>query len=102
MRYEGDIYRPPSEAYSYILQVTIGCAHNKCTFCSSFKAKKFRIRSLDEVFEDLAMARQYYRRIEKIFLADGDALVCKNSYLLAILEKIEELFPECQRHIRQS
>lgn len=97
MRYEGDIYRPPSEAYSYILQVTIGCAHNKCTFCSSFKAKKFRIRSLDEVFEDLAMARQYYKRIEKIFLADGDALVCKNSYLMAILEKIEELFPECER-----
>ena len=97
MRYEGDIYRPPSEAYSYILQATIGCAHNKCTFCSSFKAKKFRIRSLEEVFEDLDMARNYYKRIERIFIADGDALVCKNSYLLAILGKIEELFPECQR-----
>ena len=97
MRYEGDIYRPPSEAYSYILQVTIGCAHNKCTFCHSFKAKKFRIRSLDEVFEDIMMARQYYRYIDKVFLADGDALVCKNSYLLAILDKIKETFPECKR-----
>lgn len=97
MRYEGDIYRPPSEAYSYILQVTIGCAHNKCTFCSSFKAKKFRIRKLEEVFEDLEMARRYYKRVEKIFLADGDALVCKNSYLLEILMKIEDLFPECER-----
>ncbi len=97
MRYEGDIYRPPSEAYSYILQVTIGCAHNKCTFCSSFKAKKFRIRKIEEVFEDLEMARKYYKRIEKIFLADGDALVCKNSYLLEILMKIEDLFPECER-----
>lgn len=97
MRYVGDIYRPPSEAYSYILQATIGCAHNKCTFCSSFKAKKFRMRPLEEVFEDLEMARRYYKRIEKIFIADGDALVCKNSYLMAILEKIEELFPECER-----
>ena len=97
MRYEGDIYRPPSEAYSYILQVTIGCAHNKCTFCGSFKAKKFRIRHLEEVFEDLEMARRYYRKVGRIFLADGDALVCKNSYLVAILEKIAELFPECER-----
>ncbi|MBR5229022.1 MAG: B12-binding domain-containing radical SAM protein [Firmicutes bacterium] len=97
MRYEGDIYRPPSEAYSYILQATIGCAHNKCTFCTSFKAKKFRIRPLAEVFEDLEMARRYYRHIEKIFIADGDALVCKNDYLMAILDKIKELFPECQR-----
>ena len=77
MRYEGDIYRPPSEAYSYILQVTIGCAHNKCTFCGSFKAKKFRMRHLDEIFEDLEMARRYYRRVGRIFLADGDALVCE-------------------------
>ena len=97
MRYEGDIYRPPSEAYSYILQVTIGCAHNKCTFCGSFKAKKFRMRHLDEVFEDLRMARRYYRKVGRIFLADGDALVCKNSYLLAILKEIEDLFPECER-----
>lgn len=97
MRYEGDIYRPPSEAYSYILQVTIGCAHNKCTFCGSFKAKKFRMRSLEEVFEDLQMARRYYRKVGRIFLADGDALVCKNSYLLAILKEIEDLFPECER-----
>ena len=97
MRYEGDIYRPPSEAYSYILQVTIGCAHNKCTFCGSFKAKKFRMRHLEEIFEDLEMARRYYRRVGRIFLADGDALVCKNSFLVAILKKIEELFPECER-----
>ena len=97
MRYEGDIYRPPSEAYSYILQVTIGCAHNKCTFCGSFKSKKFRIRKLEEVYEDLRMAREYYRKVGRIFLADGDALVCKNEYLLSILYKIKELFPECQR-----
>lgn len=97
MRYEGDIYRPPSEAYSYILQITIGCAHNKCTFCGSFKAKQFRIRKLEEVYEDLNMAREYYRKVGRIFLADGDALVCKNEYLLSILKRIKEQFPECQR-----
>ena len=97
MRYEGDIYRPPSEAYSYILQITIGCAHIKCTFCGSFKAKQFRIRKLEEGYEDLNMAREYYRKVGRIFLADGDALVCKNEYLLSILKRIKEQFPECQR-----
>ncbi|MEA4921993.1 MAG: radical SAM protein [Eubacteriaceae bacterium] len=97
MRYEGNIYRPPSEARSYLLQVTIGCAHNKCTFCSMFKDKKFRVRDMDEVMEDLRMARQAYRRVDKMFLCDGDALCLSNDKLLTILEKIEEDFPECER-----
>ena len=97
MRYEGSIYRPPSEAYSLIIQVTIGCAHNACTFCSMFKDKVFRVRKEEEVFEDLELARAAYRRIERIFLADGDALVLSNERLLRILKKIAELFPECER-----
>lgn len=97
MRYEGDIYRPPSEAYSLLVQVTIGCSHNKCTFCSMFKNKRFRVRNVDEVLEDLEMARTSYRKIEKIFLCDGDALCLSNRKLLVILEKIKELFPECSR-----
>jgi len=97
MRYEGNIYRPPSEAYSLIVQVTIGCAHNKCTFCNMFKDKKFRVRNLDEVIEDLKSARSYYRNVDKIFLADGDALCLSNSKLLTILNTIKELFPECER-----
>lgn len=97
MRYEGSVYRPPSEAYSLIIQVTIGCAHNKCTFCSMFKEKEFRIRKPEEILEDLNMARRYYPHIEKVFLADGDALVLSNEALLVILNYIRELFPECKR-----
>ena len=74
MRYEGNIYRPPSEAYSLLIQVTIGCSHNTCTFCTMFKDKKFRVRSIDDVLEDLEMARRAYPHVEKIFLCDGDAL----------------------------
>ena len=97
MRYEGDIYRPPSEAYSLLIQVTIGCSHNKCTFCSMFKDKRFRVREISEVLEDLETARKTYRRVEKIFLCDGDALCLSNDKLLVILNRIRELFPECKR-----
>ena len=97
MRYEGDIFRPPSEAYSLLVQVTIGCTHNKCTFCSMYKKKKFRIRKLEEVLEDLRWARAHYRRVDRMFLCDGDALALSNNRLLPILNHIEENFPECQR-----
>ncbi len=97
MRYEGDIFRPPSEAYSLLVQVTIGCTHNKCTFCSMYKKKKFRIRKLEEVLEDLRWARAHYRRVDRMFLCDGDALALSNNRLLPILNHIEENFPECER-----
>ena len=97
MRYEGDIYRPPSEAYSYLVQVTIGCAHNKCTFCSMYKAKRFRVRPIAEVIDDLELARRTYSRVERIFLCDGDALCLSTDKLIVILDKIKELFPECER-----
>src|SRR5665648_850763 len=63
MRYEGSIYRPPSEAYSLIVQVTIGCAHNDCTFCSMFKDKQFRVRDIEEVLQDLETARKSYKNV---------------------------------------
>lgn len=97
MRYEGMIYRPPSEARSYLLQVTVGCSHNKCTFCSMYKDKTFHIRSMEEIFEDIAMARKYYSHIRKIFLCDGDAFCLSMNKLLTILKKIKETFPECER-----
>lgn len=94
MRYEGSVYRPPSEAMSLIVQVTIGCTHNKCTFCSMFKDKKFRVRDVSEVKEDLLMARRTYGYVEKIFLADGDALCLSMDKLEDIISFINELFPE--------
>ncbi len=97
MRYIGDIYRPPSEAYSLLLQVTVGCSHNKCTFCNMYKNKQFRLRPMEDVLEDLDWARAHYRRVDRIFLCDGDALCLKNSKLLIILDRIRELFPECER-----
>lgn len=97
MRYEGVVYRPPSEAYSLIIQVTLGCSHNKCTFCDMYKDRSFKIKSLEEVFEDLELSRKYYKYVRRIFLADGDALILKTENLEKILIKIKELFPECER-----
>lgn len=97
MRYEGMVYRPPSEARSLIIQVTIGCSHNRCTFCSMYKDKKFRIRKTDEIIEDIRTAKSYYGRVEKVFLADGDALILKSEELVKILKEIRIRFPECKR-----
>lgn len=97
MRYEGSVYRPPSEAQSLIVQITIGCAHNRCTFCGMYRDKQFRIRPMQEVLEDLEEARRSYRQIDKIFLADGDAMVLPTNHLLTILLEIKRLFPECRR-----
>lgn len=97
MRYEGNIFRPPSEAYSLLVQVTVGCTHNKCTFCSMYKDKQFHIRKLEEVLEDLAWARAHYPRVERIFLCDGDALALSMNKLMPILDYIQKNFPECER-----
>ncbi len=97
MQYEGMVYRPPSEAYSLIVQATVGCSHNKCTFCSMYKSDNFKIKSLESIKMDLTNSRKRFNRIERIFLADGDALVMKNEELVQILEYIREIFPECKR-----
>ena len=97
MRYFGSVYRPPSEAYSLIVQVTYGCSHNTCAFCSMYKEKRFALRPLGEVLEDFETARRTYQRVGRVFLADGDALVRKAAELYVILDRIRELFPECQR-----
>lgn len=97
IHYEGRVFRPPSEAYSLIVQVTIGCSHNKCTFCDMYKEKQFRVRKLDEVKADFDAARAQYRRVDRIFLADGDALMCRPEHMAEILRYIKKLFPECER-----
>jgi len=96
MKYEGNIYRPPTEAGSLIVQITIGCSHNKCIFCGMFKDKKFRIRNVEEIIEELKEARSTYSHIEQIFLADGDALIYKTEDLIKILDYIKENIPKCK------
>lgn len=98
MEYEGVLYRPPSEAYSLIIQVTIGCAHNRCTFCNMYREKKFRVRKKEEIFADLQEAYDYYGpNIRRVFFADGDALVVKTETLLEILAFVHEKFPHVER-----
>ena len=97
MRYEGRVFRPPSEAYSLIVQVTVGCSHNKCTFCDMYKEKRFHLRKLEDVLEDFNIARRQYRYIERVFLADGDALIRKTEDLAVILKHIRKVIPECRR-----
>jgi len=97
--HEGTLYRPPSEARSLIIQVTIGCAHNTCTFCNMYKGKTFRIRKEEEILGELAAAafspyRDYFRRV---FFADGDALCVPTERLLRLLGAVRELFPSVER-----
>jgi radical SAM superfamily enzyme YgiQ (UPF0313 family) len=88
MKYEGMIYRPPSEANSLILQVAVGCSYNRCTFCHSFQGKNFRIKSFEEIKEDIDEASMY-GTIPRVFLADGDALVIPQRDLVRILSYLK-------------
>lgn len=97
MYYEGKVYRPWPEADSLLIQTTIGCTNNKCTFCDMFREKKFRICRLEDVFQDIEKARQFYPHAESIFLIDGNVLAVKTDYLIQILEKVKSTFPECER-----
>lgn len=97
MRYEEPLYRPPSEAYSLIFQVTIGCSNNTCTFCSMYKDKKFRIRPMDEVLKDIKEMSHYADKVEKVFLADGNVLCMPTDDMLTILSAIKENYPKCHR-----
>ena len=97
IRYEGILYRPPSEAYSLIVQATIGCSNNTCTFCSMYKAKQFKIRPTEDIIKDFQIGRQMYSSVERIFIADGDALILPMKDWEVILHEIAKLFPECER-----
>jgi radical SAM superfamily enzyme YgiQ (UPF0313 family) len=96
VRYIGSVYRPPSEAYSLIIQVTLGCSHNKCTFCGSYLDKPFQVRSIDDIKQDLQDAR-HMGRVDKVFLADGDALAVPQKRLVQIMEMVNEFIPSVKR-----
>ena len=97
MEYEGSLYRPPSEARSVIIQATIGCSHNKCSFCSMYKDKRFRVKKTEDIIDDINRARDLYSNISRVFLADGDALMIKTSELVTILKHIRTNISECER-----
>jgi radical SAM superfamily enzyme YgiQ (UPF0313 family) len=97
MHYEGDIIRPPSEADSILLQVTVGCSHNKCTFCAAYKNKRFKIKDDVIIDADLDFAAQYCKRQTRLFLCDGDALIIPQKRLVAILQAIREKLPWVRR-----
>ena len=85
MHYEGNIIRPPSEANSILLQITVGCSRNKCTFCGAYKAERFRIKADSMIMEDIAFAATFCKRQRRVFLCDGDALIVPQKRLLNIL-----------------
>lgn len=89
MKYEGMIFRPPSEAESLILQVTAGCSYNRCTFCGAYRGKTFRIKRFEEIKEDIDEVSSYSPRVERVFLADGDALVIPQKELIRILSYLK-------------
>jgi radical SAM superfamily enzyme YgiQ (UPF0313 family) len=99
MRYDSDLlYRPPGEWRSYLLQCTIGCSNNQCTFCGMYKEKTFRIRSTQEILEDIDMARDHFGPgLERVFLMDGDAIIMKTADLIRVLNKLYQAFPNLKK-----
>ncbi|HON59390.1 MAG TPA: radical SAM protein [Smithella sp.] len=96
MDYEGFIIRPPSEAYSLLLQVTVGCSHNKCAFCGTYRQKKFKIKPLERIEKDLREA-SFYDDVGRVFLCDGDALIIPQPRLEEILRLINKNLPGIER-----
>lgn len=96
MDYEGFIIRPPSEAYSLLLQVTVGCSHNKCAFCGTYRQKKFKIKPLERIEKDLREA-SFYDDVGRVFLCDGDALIIPQPRLEEILGLINKNLPGIER-----
>jgi len=97
MRYQGTVIRPPSEANSYLLQVTYGCSHDGCTFCGTYLDKPFRPRPAREVLEDIGLARTALPETRRVFLVDGNAMVLGTSRLVPVLEALSSAFPDLQR-----
>ena len=99
--YDEPLFRPPGEAGSLLIQLTLGCSHNRCTFCAMYRKKSFGLRSFSEIARDLDSAADYFNHrseaVRKIFLCDGDALAAPSELLLAVLERANALFPSLRR-----
>jgi radical SAM superfamily enzyme YgiQ (UPF0313 family) len=90
-------FRPPSEAESILLQITLGCSCNTCAFCGAYKDKRFRIKPVSEIFSDIDYYSACYSDIKKLFLMDGDALVVNNAKLIPILDRVSQKLPRVIR-----
>lgn len=95
--YNEPLFRPPSEAYSIIIQITLGCSYNKCAFCEMYTSKQFKARKEEDIFKDIDAFIPYQHEVRKVFLADGDPLVLSTERLLRILTKLKNTFPKLQR-----
>lgn len=97
MRYVGPVYRPPSEADSFLLQVTLGCSHNECTYCAMYRHKTFSARALPDVLADVREAARLDPDVRRVFLLDGDAMTLSTARLVPVLEALSASFPNLQR-----
>ncbi len=95
--YDMPLYRPPSEADSLIFQVTLGCSFNRCSFCSMYRTKEFRVRSLEDVVGEIEGVAHRYPDVDRVFLADGDALACPTEHLLTVLDALYAAFSGLER-----
>ena len=97
IEYEMPLYRPPSEAYSLILQATIGCTHNRCAFCVAYQSKKFRVRPEKDLFAEIDWAAEEMPDTRRVFLADGDAFALAPNKMVRILERLYQKLPDLER-----
>ena len=97
MDYQGNIIRPPSEAMSILLQATVGCSHNKCSFCGAYKGVRFNIKKDDIIFKDIDYASKHFKWQKRLFICDGDALIMPQKRLVKILERVNEKLPWIER-----
>jgi radical SAM superfamily enzyme YgiQ (UPF0313 family) len=97
IEYDSPLFRPPSEANSLILQITHGCSWNKCVFCEMYTSKQFRIKKHEQILQEIKVFSKEYSQVNKVFLADGDAMVLKTSKLLDILKALQNVFPNLRR-----
>jgi radical SAM superfamily enzyme YgiQ (UPF0313 family) len=97
LNYDMPLYRPPSEGNNLIIQVTLGCSFNRCSFCSMYRTKTFSIRPLEEVLAEIERVGQAHPAVRRVFLADGDALAASTEHLLAVLDALQAAFPQLER-----